>query len=61
MLGQMFNFEVSEEVFLDLGGDASANIEIRVFAKTWNCEDSIGSATLLEPTGFLGSGVLPTK
>ena len=48
-------------VVCDLGGDASANIEIRVFPKIWNCKDSIGSATLLEPTGFLGSGVLPTK
>ena len=43
------------------GGDASANIEIRAFPKTWSCKDSIGSATLLEPKGFLGSGVLPTK
>ena len=47
--------------FRDLGGDASANIEIHVFPKTWSWKDSIGSATLLEPKGFLGSGVHPTK
>ena len=61
MLRQMLSFQVSEGAFPDLGGDALANIEIRVFTKTDNCEDSIGSATLFEPMGFLGSGVLPTK
>ena len=61
MLDPKFIFQVSEEVFLDLGGDASANIEICVLSKTWSCKESIGSATLLEPKGFLRSGVLPTK
>jgi len=61
MLDPKFIFQVSEEVFLDLGGDALANIEICVLSKTWSCKESIGSATLLEPKGFLGSGVLPTK
>ena len=47
--------------FLTWGGDALANIEICVLSKTWSCKDSIGSATLLEPTGFLGSVVFPTE
>ena len=61
MLRHMLSFQVSEGAFPDLGGDALANIEIRIFTKTYSCEDSIGSATLFEPTGFLGSGLFPTK
>ena len=57
---QMLSFQTSEGVFPDGGGDALAEIEIRVFKKIHICEDSIGSATLPEPTGFPGSGVLPT-
>ena len=57
----MLSFQISEGAFPDLGGDALANIEIRVFTKNHNCEDSIRSATLFEPTGFRGSGALPTK